>query len=136
MLRPCSHMPANIASRLDELHIVVHGEDLNGDGMYGGRTTALGAPLEADGPPALYATGRSRDTTGLWRSGDRGETWDLLSSAPAGRHQDISVLAGDPEVPGRIYVGFSGTGFVVGSPGTTSGPSTGEDSERTGEPDG
>jgi O-antigen ligase len=60
---------------------------------------ALGAPLEADGPPALYATGRSRDTTGLWRSGDRGETWDLLSSAPAGRHQDISVLAGDPRSP-------------------------------------
>lgn len=45
-------VPADVASRLDELHIVIHGEDLNGDGMYGGRTTALGAPLEAELPVA------------------------------------------------------------------------------------
>jgi hypothetical protein len=45
-------IPGDLASRLDELHIVVHGEDLNRDGMYGGRVTALGAPLEAELPVA------------------------------------------------------------------------------------
>ena len=53
-------IPTNIASRLDELHIVVHGEDLNGDGMYGGRTTALGAPLEAELPVACGELTRGR----------------------------------------------------------------------------
>ena len=45
-------VPADVASRLDELHIVVHGADLDGNGAYGGRTTALGAPLEAELPVA------------------------------------------------------------------------------------
>ena len=53
-------IPTNLASRLDELHIVVHGEDLNRDGMYGGRTTALGAPLEAELPVACGELTRTR----------------------------------------------------------------------------
>ena len=45
-------IPSNIAQHLDELHIRIHGEDLNGDGAYGGRATAFGAPLEAELPVA------------------------------------------------------------------------------------
>ena len=45
-------VPMSIASRLGDHHIVVHGEDLNEDGAYGGRTTALGAPLEGELPVA------------------------------------------------------------------------------------
>ncbi|MGI8616497.1 MAG: hypothetical protein ACR2L4_06925 [Actinomycetota bacterium] len=45
-------IPRDIASRLGQFHIVVHGEDLNDDGEYGGRITALGAPLEAELPVA------------------------------------------------------------------------------------
>ncbi len=45
-------IPSDIARNLSEKHIVIHGEDLNGDGQYGGRTTALGAPLEAELPVA------------------------------------------------------------------------------------
>lgn len=43
-------IPRRFAERLDELHIVVHGADLDEDGVYGGRTTALGALLEAELP--------------------------------------------------------------------------------------
>jgi hypothetical protein len=46
------NVPLSIASRLDDMHIVVHGEDLDGNGRYGGRTTALGAPLEGELPVA------------------------------------------------------------------------------------
>lgn len=53
-------IPTNVASRLDDLHIVVHGEDLNRDGVYGGRTTALGAPLEAELPVACGEIARKR----------------------------------------------------------------------------
>ena len=45
-------MPLEVSSRLEAKHIVIHGVDLNGNGAYEGRTTALGAPLEADLPVA------------------------------------------------------------------------------------
>ena len=41
-----------VAQRLDELHVVIHGHDIDGNGKYEGRTTALGAPLEAELPVA------------------------------------------------------------------------------------
>ncbi len=45
-------IPANVRENLDDLHIVIHGEDLDDDGQYGGRTTVLGAPIEAELPVA------------------------------------------------------------------------------------
>jgi hypothetical protein len=45
-------IPSAIAQRLEEKHIVVHGDDLDRDGKYGGRITALGAPLEGELPVA------------------------------------------------------------------------------------
>ena len=45
-------VPAKLAGRLDELHVVVHGHDIDGNGKYEGRTTALGAPLEGELPVA------------------------------------------------------------------------------------
>ena len=49
---------STVAQRLDELHVVIHGHDINGDGQYGGRQTALGAPLEAELPVACGAIRR------------------------------------------------------------------------------
>ena len=45
-------IPRSVAENLDDKHIVIHGHDLDGDGRYGGRITALGAPLEAELPVA------------------------------------------------------------------------------------
>jgi hypothetical protein len=45
-------IPTAIAQRLEEKHIVIHGDDLDRNGEYGGRTTALGAPLEGELPVA------------------------------------------------------------------------------------
>lgn len=42
----------DLSSHLDDSHVVVHGEDLDDDGAYGGRVTDLGAPLEAELPVA------------------------------------------------------------------------------------
>jgi hypothetical protein len=45
-------VPAKLAGRLDELHVVIHGHDIDGNRKYEGRTTALGAPLEGELPVA------------------------------------------------------------------------------------
>lgn len=44
----------NVAANLDNLHVVIHGEDLNDNGMYDGQesTLAPGVPLEAELPVA------------------------------------------------------------------------------------
>lgn len=45
-------IPHEVARDIEAKHVVIHGEDLDDDGMYGGRITALGAPLEAELPVA------------------------------------------------------------------------------------
>ncbi|TYP88501.1 hypothetical protein [Blastococcus xanthinilyticus] len=46
-------VPDELLDELDDLHIVIHGEDLDDDGMYDPEPiTALGAPLEAELPVA------------------------------------------------------------------------------------
>lgn len=45
-------LPRAIARHIAGKHVVIHGEDLDNNGAYGGRTTALGAPLEAELPVA------------------------------------------------------------------------------------
>lgn len=45
-------IPSAVAQRLEEKHIVIHGDDLDRNGKYGGRTTKLGAPLEGELPVA------------------------------------------------------------------------------------
>jgi hypothetical protein len=53
-------LPHAVAERLEDKHIVIHGADLDRDGKYGGRTTALGAPLEAELPVACGELIRTR----------------------------------------------------------------------------
>ena len=46
-------VPDDVLDELDDLHIVIHGEDLDDDGTYDAEPiTALGAPLEAELPVA------------------------------------------------------------------------------------
>jgi hypothetical protein len=46
-------VPDDVLDELDDLHIVIHGEDLDDDGKYDPKPiTALGAPLEAELPVA------------------------------------------------------------------------------------
>jgi hypothetical protein len=45
-------VPLSIANRIDQLHVVLHGQDINGDKQYDGPTGALGVPIEAELPVA------------------------------------------------------------------------------------
>lgn len=80
------------------------------------RAFAFGAPIGAGGTRALYLYGRiaGDGALGLWRTGDAGESWELVSRFPGDLPTTVMVLEADPDVPGRVYVGFNGSGVVVG----------------------
>ncbi len=76
----------------------------------------FGAPVGGAEHPAVYVHGTSRGREGVWRSTDGGDRWELLSEHPGGIAALVNVVAGDPDVPGRVYVGFAGVGVVHGDP--------------------
>ena len=45
-------IPSDLRQNLDDLHIVVHGHDLNGNGTYDGPNSGLNVPIEAELPVA------------------------------------------------------------------------------------
>ena len=78
----------------------------------------FGAPMVADGPPTIFVYGIVGTDTefGLWRSDDLGLTWTFVSRYPMDLANQVYAVAGDPTTPGRVYVGFRGSGVVVGEP--------------------
>ncbi len=82
------------------------------------KAMGFGAAVVAGGPVAVFVYGRANGDaqSGLYRSDDDGNTWVLISSFPANSYTDVAAISGDPEIPGRVYVAFSGTGFVQGDP--------------------
>ena len=73
-----------------------------------------GPPVEEDGPAAIYIAGEVDGRRGVYRSDDLMETWSLLSASPYGIYDHIRTMAADPDEPGRVYVGFAGSGVVEG----------------------
>ncbi len=75
-----------------------------------------GRARETGGPPTLFVYGLIDGRWGLYRSEDDGGRFDLLSEAPLGLFDQVTCIAGDPDVFGRVYVGFQGNGFAYGQP--------------------
>ncbi len=73
-----------------------------------------GAPVESGGAPVVYLSGRVDGRRGVYRSTDMLASWELLAEAPAGLYKKVNAVAGDPAIPGRVYVGFGGTSIVQG----------------------
>lgn len=88
------------------------------DGVQAVNAFGFGAAMQAGGPPAVFLYGRANgdEELGLYRSIDDGATWERISQYPVDSYTDISAITGDPNVPGRVYVAFSGTGFAQGDP--------------------
>lgn len=54
---------------------------------------------------------------GIFRSLDEGKSWEKISGLyPNGVSKGNSVLAADPGIYGRIYLGTSGIGFFYSDP--------------------
>jgi hypothetical protein len=86
------------------------------DGLAEARAFGFGAAVDAGGPLTIFVHGRADgdETLGLYRSIDDGATWQRIADHPGGLAAAINVVAGDPAIPGRVYVGFAGAGFVRG----------------------
>jgi photosystem II stability/assembly factor-like uncharacterized protein len=80
-------------------------------------SVALGFGKAATGKkyPAIYVVGKVNDTPGFFRSDDTGATWMRIND---NRHQFgfVGVIAGDPRIYGRVYVGTGGRGILYGDP--------------------
>jgi hypothetical protein len=75
----------------------------------------FGMPAPHHSHVALYAAGKRGDEQGIFRSIDGGQHWQRIDN-DTHRYGEISLIAGDPRVFGRVYLGTSGRGIVYGDP--------------------
>ena len=78
-----------------------------------GYQIGFGRSASGIGHPAVFLWGRVDGIDGLFRSDDTGATWQRINDS---LHEFgyINDLTGDPRVHGRIYLGTSGRGVIVG----------------------
>lgn len=76
----------------------------------------FGAPLVDGGPQTAYIVGELNSQQGIWRSGDGLASWELVDTSPGGLASLIYAITGDPEIPGRVYVGIDGISVMQGDP--------------------
>lgn len=60
--------------------------------------------------PAVYIYGYVNSVLGVWQSVDNCVTWTNLGAFPAGVVVAVGCISGDPNIFGRVYVGFGGGG--------------------------
>jgi len=66
--------------------------------------------------PAIYISGQVRGVYGVWRSIDEARSWQKLVDFPVGTLDQVTVIAADPDVFGRVYLGYKGSGWIWGEP--------------------
>jgi hypothetical protein len=76
----------------------------------------FGKPTSAGGYPTVFIAGWINNVWGIWRSADNCTTWEKVGDFPLGSLDQIKTVAGDPNIYGRVYVGFSGSGYAYGDP--------------------
>jgi hypothetical protein len=62
--------------------------------------------------PAIYIYGWVSNVLGVWQSVDDCVTWTNLGAFPTGVVVQVSCISGDPNIFGRVYVGFAGGGYA------------------------
>ena len=75
---------------------------------------AVGAPKDENSPMTLYAIGTCEGIYGVWRSTDRGDTWQRINDDA---HQFGAIgesIAADLRVFGQVYFGSNGRGILMG----------------------
>lgn len=101
------------------------------DAVDEGDAVGFGAPAPGADYPAVYTSSRIDGVRGIFRSDDAGATWVRINDDQHQWGWTGSVIAGDPHVHGRVYVGTNGRGIVYGDPAEGNG---GTDPEPTPSP--
>jgi hypothetical protein len=76
----------------------------------------FGKAKTTGGYPALFIVGWVNSVYGAWRSDDADQatpTWSFLGTWPNDSFDSVTSVAGDPDLYGRMYVGFNGSGAAV-----------------------
>ncbi|HUO50194.1 MAG TPA: fibronectin type III domain-containing protein, partial [Candidatus Paceibacterota bacterium] len=77
--------------------------------------------------PAIYIVGWVNKVYGVWESDDNANTWFQIGLWPTNSLDTIKSISGDMNQYGRVYVGFSGSGYAYGNTsGAGSSQSTGD----------
>jgi hypothetical protein len=63
--------------------------------------------------PAIFLWGRVNSVTGIFRSDDTAATWVRINNDQT-QFGSINLVAGDPNVYGRVYLATGGRGIIVG----------------------
>jgi hypothetical protein len=66
--------------------------------------------------PTLFAIGRRDSVRALWRSDDSGKSWLRVNDEHHEWGRRFRIIAADPRVFGRVYVGTDGRGILYGEP--------------------
>lgn len=66
--------------------------------------------------PTIFISGQIGGKYGIWRSTDNALSWSRLAEFPIGTLDQVTVVGADPNVFGRVYVGYKGSGWRYGEP--------------------
>jgi photosystem II stability/assembly factor-like uncharacterized protein len=77
---------------------------------------AFGKAAPGASYPAIFVSGRVGGVYGIWRSVDDAASWHRLVDFPVGTLDQVTVVGADPDVFGRVYVGYKGSGWIWGEP--------------------
>lgn len=77
---------------------------------------AFGKAAPGSNHPTIYVAGYYHRIWGIYRSTDDAKSWTRIGDGlPSGSLDRIAALEGDENEFGRVYVGFSGSGWAYGS---------------------
>jgi photosystem II stability/assembly factor-like uncharacterized protein len=77
---------------------------------------AFGKAARGASYPTLFISGRVGGVYGVWRSTDNAATWTQLVDFPVGTLDQVTAIGADPDIFGRVYLGYKGSGWIWGEP--------------------
>lgn len=75
-------------------------------------TFGYGAPSTTGGPATVCIVGNVNGKYGVWYSADDAQTWTQIGDHPMGSLDTIKTISGDMNHFGKVYVGFTGSGYA------------------------
>lgn len=98
-------------------HSVDFGKTVVGlSGVTSAYSVAAGAPATTGGIPVLFTAGIVGGASGIWKSENGGTVWTQINDAKHGfASLTDAVLAADPRIYKRIYIGTNGRGVWYGN---------------------
>jgi len=73
---------------------------------------AIGATESGANYPTVFIQGEVNDVFGIFKSTDEGVSWQQIGTYPLGIYDVAKVFEANPFIPGVLYMGFAGNGFV------------------------